>query len=403
MDCGCLRHPLLCDSLAAELMALGMRTRFDSEVTTGHFRRAETMYSHCIACFNSLGRNEELHIFPVGRRLAFDAGRGRLWVICPRCAQWNLSPLEERWEAIEAAEHLFSRSVVRAATDQIGMAQLKSGLSLVRVGRPLRPEFAAWRYGPRFRARTAQARRAKASAVAVHLGAVTLASALVVMGAPAALPWVFGMPTWALASWVHHRSMRGSQIHEARRALTRAWAQAGRFTPPQTDREINSLSQHVEIYLVPTENGGGWALRLQSLLDTYDFLDEEALRFAHVALPVVNVAQLGRRTVQAAVAEIESVRDPSAYFAHTLERSRAGGICPRPLRHYPAPVRLALEMAAHEVAERHLIAGELRILEQAWRAAEEIAAIADNLTLSPEISRHLNTLRAEARSIPGDA
>ena len=38
----------------------------------------------------------------VGRRLAFDEWRGRLWVVCPKCARWNLAPLDDRLERIEA-------------------------------------------------------------------------------------------------------------------------------------------------------------------------------------------------------------------------------------------------------------------------------------------------------------
>src|SRR5262249_27022846 len=34
--------------------------------------------------------------------------------------------------------------------DNIGMARLADGTTLVRIGEPLRPEFAAWRYGDQF-------------------------------------------------------------------------------------------------------------------------------------------------------------------------------------------------------------------------------------------------------------
>jgi hypothetical protein len=47
------------------------------------------------------------------------------------------------------------------------------------------------------------------------------------------------------------------------------------------------------------------------------------------------------------------------------------------------PHRLALEMSLHEEAERRALRGELRELERAWRDAEEIAGIADEL-LVPE-------------------
>ena len=62
------------------------------------------MYSTCIFCNQSLGTNEAIEIFPVGRRISFDAAKGRLWVICRKCERWNLSPLEIRWEVIEECE-----------------------------------------------------------------------------------------------------------------------------------------------------------------------------------------------------------------------------------------------------------------------------------------------------------
>ena len=108
------------------------------------------MYRTCLFCSNDLGRNEAVEHFPVGRRLAFDAAKGRLWVVCRRCERWNLTPLEERWEAIEECERAFRATRLRVSTDEIGLARLKEGLELVRIGEPQRPEMAAWRYGDQF-------------------------------------------------------------------------------------------------------------------------------------------------------------------------------------------------------------------------------------------------------------
>ena len=91
------------------------------------------MYSTCIFCHSSLEANDDIEHFPVGRRLAFDAGRGRLWVICRRCRQWNLTPTEERWEAIEECERFYRATKLRVSTDQIGLARLPSGVELVGV------------------------------------------------------------------------------------------------------------------------------------------------------------------------------------------------------------------------------------------------------------------------------
>src|SRR3954464_4647576 len=108
------------------------------------------MYSTCLFCHTSLGANEAVENFPIGRRLAFDATKGRLWVVCRRCERWNLTPIEERWEAIEECERRFHGRRVRAWTDNIGLARADDGLELIRIGSPRRAEFAAWRYGDQF-------------------------------------------------------------------------------------------------------------------------------------------------------------------------------------------------------------------------------------------------------------
>src|ERR1700680_1381085 len=105
------------------------------------------MYSTCLFCHTHLGANEAVEHFPVGRRLAFDAAKGRLWVVCRSCGRWNLTPVEERWEAIEECERAFRDTSVRVSTANIGLARLPERLELVRIGEPLLPEFAAWRYG----------------------------------------------------------------------------------------------------------------------------------------------------------------------------------------------------------------------------------------------------------------
>lgn len=51
------------------------------------------MYRTCIFCSGQLGANESIETFPVGRSIAFDGGKGRLWAVCPRCARWNLAPI----------------------------------------------------------------------------------------------------------------------------------------------------------------------------------------------------------------------------------------------------------------------------------------------------------------------
>ena len=144
------------------------------------------MYKTCIYCHRNLGENESVENFPVGRRLAFDAEKGRLWVVCDNCRRWNLTPLEERWEAIEECERYYRDTTIRYSTDNIGLAQLGEGLDLVRIGKPQRPEFAAWRYGRQFMrrrlVRLAKDLSVAAGAVAAHVLGVNAILWLVWMG-----------------------------------------------------------------------------------------------------------------------------------------------------------------------------------------------------------------------------
>src|SRR3989338_5244199 len=122
-----------------------MRNRLSAPLTrrsTAPRSTAETrcarrpVYATCLFCNHHLGANEVLEVFPVGRRLAFDPSKGRLWVVCRHCERWNLSPFDERWEAIEACERLFQDARKRVSSDNIGLAKLDEGLELVRIGEP---------------------------------------------------------------------------------------------------------------------------------------------------------------------------------------------------------------------------------------------------------------------------
>jgi hypothetical protein len=50
-------------------------------------------------------------------------------------------------------------------------------------------------------------------------------------------------------------------------------------------------------------------------------------------------------------------------------------------------------MALHEDAERRAMQGELALLEAAWRDAEEIAGISDNLLLPDNVQSSLEKMR----------
>ncbi|HEV8234388.1 MAG TPA: hypothetical protein VGP84_07305, partial [Gemmatimonadaceae bacterium] len=129
------------------------------------------MYSTCLFCNSSLGTNDQIAAFPVGHRLAFDPARGRLWVICARCGRWNLSPIEERWEAIDECERLFRGTRLRYSTDNIGLARVGEHLQLVRIGPALLPEIASWRYGARIERYAAETNGTRRTKTLVRRGA----------------------------------------------------------------------------------------------------------------------------------------------------------------------------------------------------------------------------------------
>jgi hypothetical protein len=131
------------------------------------------MYSRCIFCSADLDHNDDVEHFQVGRRLAFDSARGWLWAVCRACGRWNLTPIDERWEAIEDAERMFRATPLRTSTPTIGLARLRSGVELVRIGKANDLEFAAWRYGHSFGRRLARA-RAVATATTLAAAGVTL-------------------------------------------------------------------------------------------------------------------------------------------------------------------------------------------------------------------------------------
>jgi len=84
-----------------------------------------------------------------GHRLAYDPIRGRLWTVCPSCSRWNLTPLEERWETLEACERAVKdKGRVRVQTENLSLVAVLEG-ELIRVGTPPRSEFVDWRYGSR--------------------------------------------------------------------------------------------------------------------------------------------------------------------------------------------------------------------------------------------------------------
>jgi hypothetical protein len=325
------------------------------------------VYSTCLFCHASLGANQVIEHLPIGRRLAFDGAQGRLWVVCAKCRRWNLTPIEERWEAIEECERQYRTARVRASTDEIGLARLPEGLELVHIGKPPRAELAAWRYVDAFRRRRQQAVIAGAVSVAAVAGLV--AGGYAVVG------------TGALTSAI----INGYNFYTHRRVVHRIVDPSGQ----RINLRANGLRK---VRWVPSARG-----TLAIEVPRWNFHEprrmvvegEDAERALRPILAHMNRYAGRTALVQEAVEWLNRHRDPIVSGASVARRvyllaGPEGDAIPLYKLH--APHRLAFEMSLAERDEQRLLEGELAGLELAWREAEEIAAIADNLLLPESVT-----------------
>ena len=353
------------------------------------------MFASCLFCNAPLGANESIESFPVGRRLAFDAKKGRLWVVCERCSRWNLSPLDERLDAIEQCERAFRSTALRVSTDNIGLARLGEGLELVRIGAPLRPEFAAWRYGTRFNRR----RRRMQLATAGGVVAVAAAGAAVV---PTIAPYLLtgtisiiavpGLTTIMGAVPMAGLSFARDYLREDRvvaRLPAPAMNRNGRAPAFAFAREqpIVVRARQVSGSSLELSSDGGATLHVVHDHGIARYDGTAALQTASVLVACTNRLGASDAQVRTAVSCIERRGDAAGYLASVSLLGAARGRVMSMLNSYrhlgalrldPAE-RLALEMAMHEETERRVLEGELALLAAAWKEAEEIAAIADEL------------------------
>ena len=326
-----------------------------------------TMYPECLFCSAPFGSNDAIEGLQIGRRLAFDPARGRLWVVCPRCGRWNLTPIEDRWEPLEQCERSFRATRVRSSSTNIGLARLDDGAELIRIGAPLRTEFAAWRYGSRFLRR--------------------------------------------------HRHRALTTVSNAGLLVASLWRRpALRIGFERGEELLLSLRQVLRSRLIrDDETPEGWALVVDHLQErrslriarlgrrfpegSVTLTGAEARMAATLILPTLNAAGGNDTDVTEAVRWLEVGGGPERAIGNF---ARSGLVRPplvsqlEPVSSMHPEVRLALEMALHEDEERRALAGELSVLHWAWRHEERLAAIADRLGLPEELEYQLDALRARS-------
>ncbi len=322
------------------------------------------MLARCYSCYQPFDGNTTLEHFPVGRRVAYDAARGRLWVVCGRCRRWTLAPIEERWEALEELERLVrDRARLRARTDNVSL--LAAGdVEIVRVGEAtqLREE-SHWRFGRDFAARRRRARRIEAVGEVIDL---VLTGALV----------VGGLLLWPLTPLDPELdSDKWLRWARRRRFGRRAWAgdvaceRCGQPLPPALFEDRLALALEPSGTALPRLRRRcrtcGGAARSGVLLD-----GAAARHVLRRVLAYENYAGAARQTIDDAVEVLEEAGTPPQFLAQAAQRRLALG-------RMPPRVSFALEIAVAERTERELLQLEVAALELRWREEEALAAIVD--------------------------
>ncbi|MBR9989306.1 MAG: hypothetical protein KFH98_06080, partial [Gemmatimonadetes bacterium] len=364
-----------------------------------------------------------IETFPVGARVAFDALRGRLWAVCARCGRWNLAPIEERWEAVEDAERLFVDASARVHSENIGLARLRDGTRLIRVGEAVPGEIAAWRYGTQLVSRR---NRNIAVTGALAAGGVAFVAGLPLIAGISLPIGLFNVVQFgtvlrgeALKRRVVHRIpadsadgadviVRRWHLHHAVLSRSDNGELAVDLPPLVMQSEWNRRRHARDISRDPEEplRITGDAARRVVTRSMLDFNRRGATK-SDVERALVAIGSAGgaeafaRNTAEAgsSIVRIDrfrgAVKRQPAYSLRQVLGTFRGEVLPvvkyRDAFDFLDPSRprlskvdaLALEMSLQDEAERHALEGELASLEAAWREAEEIAHIADSLPGEP--------------------
>ena len=333
------------------------------------------MYSECFVCGRSFGENGTVSRLRVGRRIVFDVERGRLWIVCRRCGQWCLTPLDERWETIEECESLFARAEARVSTKNVGLARL-ADVELIRIGTTGRDEIANWRYGPRFVRRR---RRVRALGAGLALGSGAIA-ALGVYGAT-----VLAIDTGSAFVGVWLVFVGGLWLYKLR-GITR-WTPVTILRLPDGTRRLLRRGDLSTMRLA-CENPRR-TVRVQVALDDTEiaYTRDDAMNLLARILPHVNWQGGSPLEISAAAREIDRVEEKARAAwdgKHPLVWERLvapGGYTQDHLLNIDVVRRLALEMAVAEELEHRAMAGEAMGFAVEWPRHEEIAAQSDDMFL----------------------
>ena len=331
------------------------------------------MFRSCAFCNTPFDGDGGPSGLGVGRRIAFDEWKGRLWVVCPRCTRWNLTPFDDRLERIEAVARAAQAGRIAASTDQVALIRWQR-YDFVRVGKPPRVELATWRYGERLRNR--QRERMKV-VVPLTVAAVGLGIAANVVAGGG-----FGVIVWNIhraVDWVYLRIVGGRRVSLIESPIC---ARCGSV--------MLLKARHVQHARVVPDAHADMGVVLscpRCHQEGAQLTGIEAVQVLRQGLTYLNLVRGGRRRAEDAAREVERVGGPDQLLRDIAQREL-------PLRALRPERGLAFEMAVDERAE-------VEELERQWREAEEIADIADGtLGSSTEIEDELRRLKNREEDQP---
>ncbi len=326
------------------------------------------MFHTCAFCSGALGGDGGASGLDVGRRFAFDGWKSRAWVICQRCGRWNLTPLDDRLDAVDALERMAAAGRVAATSDQVALIRLGS-YDVVRVGKPPRVEMATWRYGERMKAR--QRERMKV-VVPVSIAVVGLSVAVNLAAGGSMGVFIGQVPNIANTIYTGMVGYRKVPIEPP------ICAHCGKVMVLRSRHVTDARLQHTTradlalLLRCPRCKNEG------ALLEGADA--ETALRSGLTFLNLRHSRRLKKKATEAAL-RVDACGGAEAFIALQAQREVK-------VATYRGAQALALEMSVDEQAE-------VRELEREWHRAEEIAAIADDLLMPPTIEAELKQLKKD--------
>lgn len=331
------------------------------------------MYTTCAFCSAKFDGDGGPSGLGVGRRIAFDEWKGRLWVVCPKCARWNLTPLDDRLERIEVVARSARDGHLLASTEQVSLLRWQQ-YDLIRVGKPPRVELAGWRYGERLRARSRERARVVVplAVAAVGLG---IAANVAAGGSLGFMVWNIGR----VADSIYVAMVGGRRVHL--------------IEPPICDHcgtLLQLKARHVQHARLIPDLHHDHAVLLSCPRCHHEaalLTGPDAQAALRQGLTYLNVRRSSRRKADDAARVVDGAGGPDRLIQDVARRELT-------LRSLRPERQLALEMAVDEQAE-------VEELERQWREAEEQAEIADGtLSTNPVLEEELRRLKRRAGDQP---